>query len=118
MDPRDKVYGLLGLVHEYERLEVDYNKSVPEVYVHALRELSQSIDRGSYSTPRTALDRFTELAGTLARNLQFSDHQINGMSYLFAQLVPAIGPYPAWFFGFMNSRQSYLHYLLRVDDQQ
>jgi hypothetical protein len=35
-DPRDKVYGFLGLVNEQERLEVDYSKSLYQVYSDAL----------------------------------------------------------------------------------
>jgi hypothetical protein len=35
-EPRDKVYGLLGLVHEHERLQVDYNKSVWQVFLETL----------------------------------------------------------------------------------
>jgi hypothetical protein len=31
-DPRDRVYGLMGLIHENERLEIDYLKSTYEVY--------------------------------------------------------------------------------------
>lgn len=31
-DPRDKVYGLLGIVNEKQRIEVDYKKPAAEVY--------------------------------------------------------------------------------------
>ncbi|KAF2033553.1 HET-domain-containing protein, partial [Setomelanomma holmii] len=36
-DPRDKVYGLMGLVHAAERVEVDYTKSTHEVYLDVVR---------------------------------------------------------------------------------
>lgn len=35
-DPRDKVYGILSLVHENDRLEVDYNKSTEEVFLQVV----------------------------------------------------------------------------------
>lgn len=35
-DPRDKVYGLLGMVLERENLIVDYNKTPKEVYIDAV----------------------------------------------------------------------------------
>lgn len=38
-DPRDKVYGLMGIVHEKERIEIDYNKEAPEVYWDAIAGL-------------------------------------------------------------------------------
>lgn len=36
-DPRDKVYGLLGLVKDNEKPEVDYGKTVQEVLLDVLR---------------------------------------------------------------------------------
>ncbi|KAH6642531.1 heterokaryon incompatibility protein-domain-containing protein, partial [Boeremia exigua] len=36
-NPRDKVYGLLGIVKPKERLEVDYTKSVQDVFLDAAR---------------------------------------------------------------------------------
>lgn len=35
-DPRDKVYGLLGIVMERKNLVVDYNKTAEQVYIDAL----------------------------------------------------------------------------------
>jgi hypothetical protein len=35
-DPRDKVYGLLSLVHEDDRLEVDYSKSTEDVFLQVV----------------------------------------------------------------------------------
>ncbi|KAF1830797.1 HET-domain-containing protein [Decorospora gaudefroyi] len=40
-DPRDKVYGLLGLVDERSRPMVDYNKPLYEVYIDTVRAFSQ-----------------------------------------------------------------------------
>jgi hypothetical protein len=45
-DPRDKIYGLLGLVRESERPEVDYSKSTEEVYL-------QVVTSNVLWTPRT-----------------------------------------------------------------
>lgn len=38
-DPRDKVYGLMGVVHKKERIEIDYNKGAPEIYWDAIAGL-------------------------------------------------------------------------------
>ncbi|KUJ08710.1 uncharacterized protein LY89DRAFT_741557 [Mollisia scopiformis] len=42
-DPRDKIYGLLGLMHEADRksilLQPDYSKSVVQVYGDAIRQM-------------------------------------------------------------------------------
>jgi hypothetical protein len=35
-DPRDKVYGLLGLVSEGDKLEVDYNKSTEDIFLEVI----------------------------------------------------------------------------------
>ena len=53
-DPRDKVYGILSLVREEDRLEVDYNKSTEEVFLqvvtsnapwtHALSRFGDNMD--------------------------------------------------------------------------
>jgi hypothetical protein len=39
VDPRKKIYGLLGLVDERERPELDYGKSLYEVYIDAVGEI-------------------------------------------------------------------------------
>jgi hypothetical protein len=44
-DPRDKVYGLMGLVHEDERLEIDYLKSTYEVYSDVVTAICSSYIR-------------------------------------------------------------------------
>lgn len=38
-DSRDKVYGLMGIVHEKERIEIDYNKNAPVIYWDAIAGL-------------------------------------------------------------------------------
>jgi hypothetical protein len=38
-DPRDKVYGLLGLIGDEEQPEIDYRKTVQEVYLNAISVL-------------------------------------------------------------------------------
>lgn len=53
-DPRDKVYGLMGIVDKMERIEVDYGKSAAEVYwdavaafkTKALKEPARIIELG------------------------------------------------------------------------
>lgn len=41
-DPRDKVYGLMGLVKQEERLYVDYQKTPHEVFLDVLKSMSLS----------------------------------------------------------------------------
>jgi hypothetical protein len=52
-DPRDRVYGLMGLVFEGQRLEIDYSKSTHEVFSDVLVAFcstyaSNVIDSGDY----------------------------------------------------------------------
>ncbi|RDW56543.1 heterokaryon incompatibility protein [Coleophoma cylindrospora] len=46
-DPRDKIYGLLGLVSEKLDIEIDYSRSVNDVYMDCMKRLiehSQNLD--------------------------------------------------------------------------
>lgn len=61
-NPRDKVYGLLGLVDERLRVEIDYQKSVEEVLVDVVRKIAQN-------ETFMSLDSHIELAETLQKHL-------------------------------------------------
>jgi hypothetical protein len=43
-DPRDKIYGLIGIIDRWRnnRLTVDYNLSITEVYIQAFRSITES----------------------------------------------------------------------------
>lgn len=62
-DPRDKVYGMIGILPEHERPRVDYEKRLPEVYidvVNRIEELGQAVsyDAGpSWFPPELDEDR-------------------------------------------------------------
>lgn len=76
-NPRDKVYGLLGIVKEKEkeRLEVDYTKSVQEVFVDVIKALRESkMDQPDILSCRWRLV-------TLARqmNLGSTDRDLTGL---------------------------------------
>jgi hypothetical protein len=46
-DPRDKVYGLLGIISQYEReqIVIDYKKSVVEAYINVVEHLFSTTRR-------------------------------------------------------------------------
>lgn len=48
MTPRDKVYGLLGLVTENEQVTTDYGCCLQEVYLEVIRALHNRCDRASH----------------------------------------------------------------------
>jgi hypothetical protein len=43
-NPRDKVYGLLGLMHEQFRIAIDYHKSIEEIFTDAVRKVVEDED--------------------------------------------------------------------------
>jgi hypothetical protein len=64
-DPRDKVYGILSLVRENDRLEVDYSKSTEEVFLQVVTSnvpwtyLPSSLWQDVYpDIPQVTADRF------------------------------------------------------------
>jgi hypothetical protein len=44
VDPRDKVYGLLGILNQHTRPEIDYRKSTEEVFFEAVKFMFNSWD--------------------------------------------------------------------------
>jgi hypothetical protein len=58
-DSRDKVYGLMSLVKEQERVIVDYSKSIEEVFVDlavTARKSEESWDFRFYSVPSPRIE--------------------------------------------------------------
>jgi len=88
-DPRDKVYGLLGLTPEKWRVRVDYTKEVLEVYFDAVAALFEELfDRNDPEcfypanwTIRPQDYRITLVA--LAKGMGFSRRQVNGVFSFF-----------------------------------
>lgn len=54
-DPRDKVYGLMGLIQESDRFTIDYRKSEYEVFVDVIRAVYTMYAR-SYHDSRAEID--------------------------------------------------------------
>ncbi|KAF3000836.1 hypothetical protein E8E13_006944 [Curvularia kusanoi] len=74
-NPRDKVYGLLGIVKPKERLEVDYTKSVQEVFLDAARAVhSSKMEKPDRVNCRARLEW---LAGTMG--LHSEDKGLTGL---------------------------------------
>jgi hypothetical protein len=88
-DPRDKVYGLLGLVKENERPEVDYNKTVAEVYIDALRIIWNSPEEHTWQN-------FIKLATTLGQKMGLSDKQQDHVAN-YRESIDRSGVRPTWF---------------------
>jgi hypothetical protein len=74
-DPRDKVYGLLGIVREKERLEPDYNKPVQEVFLDVARALRGS--KMSQPDSMSCRARLKSLADKM--NLDSEDKDLTGL---------------------------------------
>jgi hypothetical protein len=54
-DPRDKVYGLMGLVEESQRLQIDYSKSTHEVYSDVIMAFIS--EANTHQHPKNAAER-------------------------------------------------------------
>lgn len=72
VDPRDKIYGLLGLFHDSKLIEVDYDKSVAEVLCSAISVLARQVWAQIDAVP-TGLDsirsRRADLYAELSREM-------------------------------------------------
>ena len=102
-DPRDKVYGLLGIIPQYEREEivVDYNKSVVVVYINVVEHLLSTTRRmnivcASIHYPvRQSIERLPSWAPNWSNpsqreplgyyNLNFSAAGITNATYAFSE---------------------------------
>jgi hypothetical protein len=70
-DPRDKVFGLMGIVDKNERVVVDYNKTVYQVVADVVASLCASCERRNW---KEWVD--TSLLMSLCRNMGFQRHEI------------------------------------------
>lgn len=64
MNERDKIYGLLGLVQEENRIEVDYAKSIIDVYLDAMLAI--------FTHHETIHHFFQGVCSSLAQNMGFT----------------------------------------------
>jgi hypothetical protein len=86
-DPRDKVYGLLGLTPERWRLRVDYTKKLVEVYLDAVAALFEELfdihDPGCFY-PQSVQDTsdsfiYQNTMLHLGRAMGLPEHQLGGL---------------------------------------
>jgi hypothetical protein len=89
-NPRDKVYGLLGLVVAHERPEVDCNKSLYEVYINTVRAMSQQYWglRIEHASPHLTLGTITTYI-EFAQHVGFSRETNNSLYRLFGNMREA-----------------------------
>ncbi|KAL5592416.1 hypothetical protein FOBRF1_013442 [Fusarium oxysporum] len=80
-DPRDKVYGLLGLCEERHKIAIDYRKSLEEIYIDVIQSLGP----------------MEKVADNLARAARTSSGAGNGTGFR---------PFPAQFFAILDLEQS------------
>jgi hypothetical protein len=106
-DPRDKVYGLLGLANDCgeDELVVDYSKTVYEVYTDVIAFHSSRMRSRQLLSPRRDLDvvRFSQLLqkslqGLLGNNnispdARFARLQATSHNHIQPQLIMATGVY-------------------------
>jgi hypothetical protein len=83
-DPRDKVYGLLGLVDGQERPDVDYSKPLYQVY-------SDTVNLVHQHQPHWTTCSVLDIAETyswkeFARDVGFSEKTIDVLAQLFRDL--------------------------------
>ena len=81
-EPRDRVYGLLGIVRERDRIAVDYNKSVQEVYLDVVR-LTYTESKDRFRTTTSAFEH-REMLKALANGMELADgdHNLRGLRRL------------------------------------
>lgn len=85
-NPRDKVYGLLGLVDDDNRVVVDYQKSVKDIFVDVVRQI---IVEEAFMSLGSQID----FAKTLGKSLGLSYSDINAVISSEFQLIYHSEPY-------------------------
>jgi hypothetical protein len=88
-DPRDKVYGLLGLVQEHERPKVDYNKSVHEVFTDADEMLKTTFRHEWPPWPIDAVGSCIEIVLLNTREVNSDSPEYAKIDYLYTALTLA-----------------------------
>jgi hypothetical protein len=70
-NPRDRLYGLLGLVEDADIMQVDYARSVPSVYYHGVKVLYNGYySEVDYFETKDQTAGYVETALTLAANME------------------------------------------------
>jgi hypothetical protein len=92
-DPRDKVYGFLGLVPDTQRLVVDYAKSTHQVFLDVIPIVLRTYweNKSTESIPNHMfyghLRVYLENLLKLAWNMKFPDHDQRGLMEMFKEVV-------------------------------
>jgi hypothetical protein len=84
-DPRDKVYGLLGLVEEQKRPEVDYSKTLYQIYSDTVSSIYQH-QRRPITFNGSLLKCDLIWCTKFARDLGFSQETIDVLAQLFRDI--------------------------------
>jgi len=95
-NPRDKVYGLMGIVYGQDRIAIDYTKSVVDVYIDVLLVFCKDVD--SFGKPPKMLEKF---AMNLALEMGLESHSLNTLESLLSEAFRRRSPsYEIISFGF------------------
>ncbi|KAF1846021.1 HET-domain-containing protein [Cucurbitaria berberidis CBS 394.84] len=93
--PQDRVYSLLGLVKPEEQLAIDYEKSVPEVFVDAVKVLARSHWRQHPYTRFSKEPPYITTFMSLAKNMGFAQ-QLDTLRKLTKEIYNT-KPSAAWY---------------------
>jgi hypothetical protein len=86
-DPRDKVYGLLGMTSERWRVRIDYQKTVPEVFLDTAMALFEELfdfldsaghDESERDSAKVPKRHYLRTLDKLARRMGLEQHRIWG----------------------------------------
>jgi hypothetical protein len=62
-DVRDKIFGLLGLIEDHERLAVDYRKSITDLFLDAVRAFVAAYIKQQHNLQSSVSALFTSVNG-------------------------------------------------------
>jgi hypothetical protein len=77
-NPRDKVYGLIGIVREEDRVVVDYEKSILEVYLDCMK-VSINTEAPSFIPSHNQLERTTLCHVALGKSMGIGNDLMPGV---------------------------------------
>ncbi|KAH7089747.1 heterokaryon incompatibility protein-domain-containing protein [Paraphoma chrysanthemicola] len=95
-DPRDKVYGLMGLVRAAERVEVDYTKSPQEVYLDVVRAFCTRYLDGrdeSHDQLGESGESYHLTLAELGKSMSFSNDEVVGVICFLSELFQRLDTY-------------------------
>lgn len=84
-DARDKVYGLMGLVHTTERVNVDYSKSPHEVYLDVVCTFCK-LYLSHLQDPDNCGDNYHLTLAELGKSMHFTHHEVEGILCFLSEL--------------------------------